>query len=297
LKTKRNEDRNTMEITAQMVSRLREATGAGMMECKKALVECDGDFERAVDLLRIRGKAGAEKRAGRAAAEGVVAVAVADGNAAMLELNSETDFVARNESFQEVAKIGAALAAMSGVDDVAALRGVTVPETVETHAGKSLGDLLDDLAARLRENIVLRRCTVMRAGAGEVIGTYVHTVTNKIGVLVKLAASSQDAKVAEVARNVAMHVAASKPQYLNRGSVPAEVLERERQVLAEKTRNEGKPEAAIPKIVEGRLNKFYEETCLEDQPYVRDPSVKVGALLKDAGAKAIEFRMYVVGQD
>lgn len=286
-----------MEITAQMVSRLREATGAGMMECKKALVECDGDFEKAVDLLRIRGKAGAEKRAGRAAAEGVVAVAVADGCAAMLELNSETDFVARNESFQEVAKIAAALAASSGVEDVSALRSVKVPETAETHAGKNLGDLLDDLAARLRENIVLRRCTVMRAGTAEVIGTYLHTVTNKIGVLVKLAANEQDPSVSELARNVAMHVAASKPQYLNRESVPPEVLERERQVLAEKTRNEGKPEAAIPKIVEGRLNKFYEETCLEDQPYVRDPSVKVGALLKDAGAKAVDFRMFVVGQD
>lgn len=286
-----------MEITAQMVSRLREQTGAGMMECKKALVECGGDFDKAVDLLRIRGKAGAEKRAGRTAADGVVAVAELGNRAAMVELNSETDFVARNEAFQQAAAAAALVAASEGTADLDALRAATVPEAGGSLQGKQLADVLDDVAARFKENIVLRRCAIMEAKPGEVLGTYVHRVTNKIAVLVKLSAETPSDTVAELARNVAMHIAASKPLYVDRTSIPEDVVEHERQVLAEKTRLEGKPEAAIPKIVEGRLGKFYEQVCVVDQPYVRDPSTTVGALLKAAGAGITEFRMFVVGQD
>lgn len=286
-----------MNITAQMVSKLREQTGAGMMECKKALIECDGDFEKAVDLLRVRGKASAEKRAGRAAAEGVVAVYVSGDKAAMVELNSETDFVARNQEFRDAAAVAAVTAAASGTADVNALADAVTPAEAGPLAGKKVQEILHDLGARMRENIVLRRAAVMRAGPGEMVSGYAHTVTNKIGVLVRLTGDASNATHAEAARNVAMHIAASKPMCVSRDEVPADVLERERQVLTEKTRAENKPEAAIPKIVEGRLGKFYEQVCLLDQPYVRDPSVKVGQMLKDAGLTVLAFDMFVVGQE
>lgn len=286
-----------MQITAQMVSQLRERTGAGMMECKKALVECDGDLEKAVDLLRVRGKAGAEKRAGRTAAEGVVATAATDAVAAMVELNSETDFVARNDEFRVAAQVAAVTAAVLGNDDVETLRAAVVPDQAGPHAGRTLSDVLDDLAARMRENIVFRRAAVLKARDGELVGCYTHTVTNKIAVLVRLKGDASNADHAALARNVAMHIAASKPAYVRREDIPPDVLEHERQVLAERTRAEGKPEAAIPKIVDGRMGKFYEQVCLIDQPFVRDPSQTVGALLKAAGADVLAFRMFVVGQE
>lgn len=286
-----------MNITAQMVSKLREQTGAGMMECKRALVECEGDFEKAIDLLRVRGKAGAEKRAGRAAAEGVVAACVENGVAAMVELNSETDFVARNPEFRQTAEIAAAIACTDGIEDVESLRNASVPESLGAHAGRQLSELLDDLTSRMRENIVLRRCAVLRSGTGEMVSAYVHTVTNKIAVLVLLRGDSSNPDHVSLARNIAMHIAASKPPYVRREEVPADVLDHERQVLAEKTRAEGKPEAAIPKIVEGRLGKFYEQVCLVDQPYVREPSQRVDALLKAVGVDVVAFRMFVVGQE
>jgi elongation factor Ts len=144
---------------------------------------------------------------------------------------------------------------------------------------------------------VLRRCAVVRAGTGELVNAYVHTVTNKIAVLVRLRGSADDPDHVSAARNVAMHIAASKPEFVCRADVPAGTLERERQVLAEKTRAEGKPETALPKIVEGRLGRFYEQTCAVEQPYVRDPSVKVGEMLRRAGVELLEYRLYVVGQE
>ncbi len=280
-----------MEITAAMVSKLRDQTGAGMMECKRALVECSGDLEKAVDLLRVRGKAGAEKRAGRAAADGVVAAAISGQTAAMVELNSETDFVARNEAFRALAASAAEASASAGVGDVTALLAVRLP------AGDALQHALDGVVARLRENIVLRRCALVQAGDGELVNMYVHTVTHKIAVLVRMRGAPDNPDHMAAGRNVAMHIAAAKPRYVRREDVPAEVLERERQVLAEKTRAEGKPEAAIGKIVEGRLGKFYEQACALEQPYVRDPSVKVAQMLKPVGVELLEFRMYVVGQE
>jgi len=286
-----------MNIPAQLVSKLREKTGAGMMECKKALVECDGDFEKATDLLRVRGKAGAEKRAARAAAEGVATATVRGNVAAMIEINSETDFVARNDEFREAAEIAVVLAALMGIEDVEVLRQQTIPEAVGRHVGEKLGDVLEDMTSRMRENIVLRRAAVLKAEEGELVNAYIHTVTNKIAVLVKLRGDASNSDHATLARNIAMHIAASKPDYIRREDVPEEVLQRERQVLADKTRAEGKPEAAIPKIVEGRLSKFYEQVCLLDQPYVREPSQKVSAVLQDAGADVVAFRMFAVGQE
>jgi elongation factor Ts len=280
-----------MEITAQMVSRLREQTGVGMMECKKALVECDGDAEKALDLLRVRGKAGAEKRAGRAATEGVVAVAADDARAALVELCCETDFVARNDEFKQVAQTLADTAVQSAVADVDGLLNAAAPD------GTSVRALMDGLVSRLRENIMIRRCRLVAAPSEGFLATYAHKVTNKIGVVISVLGDPANDGQREAARNAAMHIAASKPQYLTRDDVPNEVLEREKQVLAEKTRLEGKPEAAIPKIVEGRVGKFYEQVCLVDQPFVRDPSKTVGQMLSEAGLKPVAFALFVVGQE
>ncbi|HSV72296.1 MAG TPA: translation elongation factor Ts [Chthonomonadales bacterium] len=275
-----------MQITAQMVSHLREQTGAGMMECKKALTEAGGDAERARDILRSKGKAGAEKRAGRTAAEGVVALASTDAATALVELNSETDFVARNEGFRALAAALAEAAASADADTPDALLA----------ARPDLRIRLDDTLAKLRENIVFRRMKRIAASPDTAVGAYVHTLTSKTAALVELGGVSGPEAI-DLARQIAMHVAAAKPRYAVRQEVPADVLERERQVLAELTRNEGKPEAAIPKIVEGRLNKFYATVCLADQPYVRDPAMKVADLLKATGATLRGFTLYVVGQE
>jgi elongation factor Ts len=280
-----------MEITAQMVSRLREQTGAGMMECKKALVECEGDVDKARDFLRAKGKAGAEKRAGRAAADGVVAACVTPEGAAMVELNSETDFVARNDDFRACAQLLAETAAGAKQGDVAAIL------SQKTAEGAPAQQKLDDVIAKLRENIVFRRAAYYPASPETIVALYLHTVTHKIGVLLEVKGDPNDEKQVEAAKGIAMHIAASKPEYVRREDVPAEVVERERQVLADLTRNEGKPEAAIPKIVEGRLGKFYERACLVDQPYVREPGKTVGQVLSEAGLEARRFTLYVVGQE
>lgn len=286
-----------MEITAQLVSRLREQTGAGLMECKKALVECEGNLEKAVDLLRVRGKAGAEKRAGRAAADGVVAAHIEGAAAAIAELNSETDFVARNDEFRAAAAAAAKVSAALVIDDPEKLLDAQIPADTEPYSGQKLRDVIDQVTARLREHIVLRRAAVLEAGPGEFVNAYVHTVTHKIAVVAQFRGDAENPDHLSVSRNTAMHIAAARPSFVRREDVPAETLERERQVLAEKTRAEGKPEAAIAKIVEGRLGKFYEQMCLLDQPYVRDPSVTVGQMLKAAGVEALAFRMFTVGQE
>ena len=280
-----------MEITAQMVSQLREQTGVGMMECKKALVECDGDLDKALDLLRVRGQAGAEKRAGRATSEGVAAVASDGKRAAIVELCCETDFVARNEEFRHVAQTLADAAAAQGISDVESLMAAQTPES------GSIRDLMDGLVSRLREHIVVRRCVVVDAQPSGFLSVYAHRVTNKIAVVLSVLGNASDEAQQEAARNAAMHIAAAKPRYLSRDEVPADVLEHERQVLAEKTRLERKPEAAIPKIVEGRLGKFYEQVCLVDQPFVRDTNKSVGQLLSEAGLKPVSFHLVIVGQE
>ncbi len=279
-----------MEITAQMVSRLREQTGVGMMECKKALVECDGDIAKALDLLRVRGQAGAEKRAGRATREGVVAVATKSNRAALVELCCETDFVARNDEFRQVAQTLAEIAADQGIGDVETLMQASAD-------GGTVRSLMEGLVSRLRENILVRRCDVVQAQPEGFVTVYAHRVTNKIASVLSVLGDETNASHQEAARNAAMHIAAAKPTYLTRDDVPADVLQHEREVLAEKTRLEGKPEAAVPKIVEGRIGKFYEQVCLVDQPFVRDTTKTVGKMLAEAGLTPVTFRLFVVGQE
>ena len=280
-----------MQITAQMVSQLREQTGAGMMECKKALTEADGDIETARDILRAKGQAGAAKRAGRAAADGVVAVQESPTAVALIEMNSETDFVARNEDFKALAHQIAGVAAKTAHS--------SVEELMDTDFGngKTVRHEVDEALAKMRENLVLRRTARYEKGPNSVIASYVHRVDNKTGVLVELSGDANNAALQELGRNIAMHVAASKPAYLKRDEVPAAEVDREREVLAEKTRNEGKPEAAIPKIVEGRLGKFFETLCLVEQPYVREPSKKIGQLAQEAGSEVKRFTLFLVGQE
>lgn len=262
-----------------------------MMECKKALVEADGDLDRARDILRVRGQAGAAKRSGRAATDGVVATALGEHGMALVELNSETDFVARNDAFRQLARDLATAAAQHGAG--------TTEEVLRTPFGdgRAARQHLDDLVSKLRENILFRRVALYEKGQQSVLASYVHTVTHKIGAMVELEGDPESEAQQALARNIAMHIAAVKPEYLRREDVPAADVERERAVLTERTRAEGKPEAALPKIVEGRLGKFYEGVCLVEQPYVREPAHKVGQLLSQAGAQARRFALFVVGQE
>lgn len=280
-----------MQINAKMVSELREQTGAGMMECKKALTEADGDIEKARDILRARGKAGVEKRAGRAAADGLVATAVSEKGVALVELNSETDFVARNEEFRSLANELAELAAKTGITETTALLEQTLPD------GETAGRRLDDVLTKLRENIIFRRIAFYPNESDNVIASYIHKVTNKIGVLVVLKGDPANQALVDIARDIAMHVAANKPEFASSMDIPASVVEREKAVLAEKTRNEGKPEASIAKIVEGRIGKYFEQVCLLEQPFVKDPSKKVHQLISEAGAEFKAFSLFVVGQE
>lgn len=278
------------QITAQMVAQLREHTGAGMMDAKKALVEADGDMERARDILRAKGQASAAKRSERAAADGVVTVAKGPAAWTMIELNSETDFVARNQEFRALADEIAQTHTHHPDEDVASLMNITTP------GGHTIRQRLDDALAKMRENLVLRRAVSFQIKPDSVMGEYIHRVDNKTGVLVELAGDPANPAHHELAKNIAMHIAASKPEYLSRDDVPSDSVEREKQVLAELTRNEGKPEAAIPKIVEGRIGKYYERVALLDQPFVKDQSKKISQLAHEAGAQVRRFALFLVGQ-
>ncbi len=280
-----------MQVTAQMVSQLREQTGAGLMECKKALTEADCDIERARDILRAKGQAGAAKRAERAAADGVVAVSESPAAWSLIELNSETDFVARNDEFKALAKEIAAAAAHHPHDDAASLMDLKLTD------GHTIRAKLDEALAKMRENLVLRRTARFAASPDSVFASYVHAVDNKTGVLVELKGDPSNEAQKTVGKNIAMHIAFTKPKYLRREEVPSEAIEREKAVLTELTRNEGKPEAALPKIVEGRLGKFFESVCLLDQPYVRDQSKKIPQLAAESGAEVRRFALFVVGQE
>jgi len=286
-----------MSITAAMVKELREKSGAGMMDCKTALTETSGDMEAAIDWLRTKGLAKAAKKAGRVAAEGLVGVA-ADGNkAAVIELNSETDFVARNEGFQElVTKIAqAALATDGSVEAVAAA----------DLGGKPVSDAITDAIATIGENMTLRRSAALSAGEG-IVSTYVHgAVTEglgKIGVLVALESSGDKDKLNALGRQIAMHVAATSPLALNTAELDLAVVEREKAVFSEQARESGKPENIIEKMVEGRLRKFYEEVTLEKQAFVINPDQTVEqaveALAKElgTGVKLSGFVRFALGE-
>ena len=279
------------EIPAVLVKALRERTGAGMMDCKKALVETQGDSEAAVDWLRKQGLASAAKKAGRVAAQGLVGVAVTDRGAAVIEVNSETDFVARNTAFQDAVSAIAALALDTG-DGLDALESASYPGDQGTVA-----DALSQLAAIVGENLQLRRTARLSVEQG-IVATYVHGVVapnlGRIGVLAALESTGDAKKLSALGKGIAMHVAAARPEALTIDDVDAAALERERAVLAEQARKSGKPEDIIEKMVEGRLRKYYGEVVLLEQVYVVDGKSKISDLV-DAAARDIGAPVRIAG--
>ncbi len=279
------------EITAALVKELREKTGAGMMDCKKALTEAGGDMEAAVDWLRKKGLAAAAKKAGRTAAEGLVGVVAKGNRGAVVEINAETDFVARNEIFQGFVRSVAGLA-LQADSDLDALQAMPYGD-----GGRSVAEELTHLVATIGENMAVRRVQTFAVDLG-VVCAYVHNQVadglGKIGVLVALGSSGDPEKLQTLGRQLAMHIAAANPQSVDRDGVDASVLERERDVLADQARASGKPEDIVQKMVEGRLRKFYEEVTLLEQTYVIDGESKVGKAI-EAYAKEIGAPIAVAG--
>ena len=271
-----------MSITASLVKELRERTGAGMMECKKALVETDGDLDAAIEHLRKSGLAKADKKAGRVAAEGAVIAAGNEGNAVLVEINCETDFVAKDENFVGFANRVAELALDTGHDTVEALSGTEFAD------GDSVEDRRQQLVAKLGENIQIRRIAHMTIDGGT-IGHYIHG--GRIGVLVGLTGGNDD-----LARDIAMHVAALNPQYIDENAVPADVLEQEKAILKAQAEDSGKPAEIIEKMITGRLRKHLAEITLVGQPFVKDGDQTVGKLLKSAGAEVVGMVRLEVGE-
>ncbi|MEM6383666.1 MAG: translation elongation factor Ts [Pseudomonadota bacterium] len=270
-------------ITAAAVKQLRETTGAGMMDCKAALVETDGDMEAAIDYLRTKGLARAAKKASRVAAEGLIGIAEGDKSAAMIELNSETDFVARNEQFQGL--VGATAATALGTsDDVAQILAANLAGT-----DKSVEDTIKDTVATIGENMSLRRAARLSVGEG-VVASYVHSAIapglGKIGVLVAVESSGSAEALQTIGKQVAMHVAATSPLSLSVDDMDPAVVERERHVFSEQARESGKPDNIIEKMVEGRIRKFFEESVLLNQSFIMNPDVTVAQAIKDAEAEA-----------
>jgi len=274
-----------MAITAQLVKELREKTGAGMMDCKKALVETNGDIDAAVDFLREKGLSSAAKKADRIAAEGTTYILSEGNEAVILEVNAETDFVAKNEKFQVL------------VAELAQLILANKPESVEaalelTNAdGVKVVDLISTAVATIGEKINLRRFEVKTKTEADAFGSYLH-MGGRIGVLVVLEGSTDES----AAKDVAMHIAAINPQYVSRDEVSEEVVDRERKVLTEQALNEGKPENIVAKMVEGRLGKFFEDVCLLDQTFVKNSDQKVRDFVKTTGGNITSFVRFAVGE-
>ena len=273
-------------ITAQMVKELRERTGAGMMDCKKALQEAEGNMEKAVDLLREKGLSKAAKKAGRVAAEGLVAIEMNDDNtvASMVEVNSETDFVAKNEDFKVFVKDAACMALATDKEDIASLLGETHKE------GITLQEVLNNRVAKIGEKLDFRRFAKVVTN-GQVAG-YIHG-GGKIGVLVEMETEARDAKVLELGKDVAMQVAAMNPKYVSRDEVDAEYIAHETEVLTQQALNEGKPANIVEKMVKGRLEKELKEVCLLEQTFVKNPDITVKQLVADV-AKAVGSDIKVV---
>jgi elongation factor Ts len=270
------------EISAQDIAALRKQTGAGMLDCKRALEETDGDIEAAKDWLRTQGLAGAAKRSGRAAEDGAVDVIVDNGVGAAVELNCETDFVAKGADFRDLVAALTELVVEHGDADLES----------RPYDGGTVGDVVKQLGAKLGENVGLGRVARVESADGIVDG-YKHIQNDRgtIGVLVEVGGvDPSDARAREVAHDVALHIASAAPRYVTRDEVPADVVEKERGLLEELTRNEGKPEQAIPKIVEGRLNGFYKSAVLVEQPFIREPKTTVGKLLGELGKDAVVRR-------
>ena len=286
-------------ITAAMVKELRETTSAGMLDCKKALTETNGDMEQAIDWLRKKGLASAAKKASRIAAEGLVAVAVEGNKGAVVEVNSETDFVAKNDIFQEYVA-DAAIVALRSHGDVCEMKSFNCPK-----CGKTFEERLTDMIAKIGENMNLRRAKLVEVNDG-VVASYIHNAAcpnvGKIGVLVALESKGDKAKLAELGKHIAMHIAASQPQFLNIVSVDPAAVEHEKSIFAEQAKASGKPENIIEKMVEGRVRKYYDEVVLEEQAYIMDPDKKVKAVIADVAKelgtdiKLTEYAYFKLGE-
>jgi elongation factor Ts len=269
------------QITAAMVKELREKTGVGMMDCKKALAENDGDIEKAIEFLRKKGLSAAEKKASRVAAEGAVVDYVGDGFALIAEVNSETDFVAKNDEFKAFAANVAKLIADNKPADLDALMAV------EVEAGKTMKDYINETTAKIGEKITVRRFSIIE---GSNVATYIH-MGGKIGVVVSL-----DGGDAALAKDICLHIAATNPKYKDSSSVDPEFIKKEEEIFAAKLREQGKPEKIIPNIIKGQVAKLLKEVCLMNQAFVKDPDVTIEKLLNDKGATLKEYTRFQLGE-
>lgn len=272
-------------ISAKLVKELRKKTGAGMMDCKKALTETDGDIDKAIDYLREKGIAKAAKKADRIAAEGLVHVETKGNDAVIVEINSETDFVARNEGFQELVKEIANQILDTKAETVEALMETTLPN------GKSVDERIKEAISTIGEKLSVRRFAIRTKTDNDAFGAYLH-MGGRIGVLTVVEGSTDE----EAARDVAMHIAAINPKYVSSEQVSEEEINHEREVLKQQALNEGKPENIVEKMVEGRLRKYLQEICAVDQDFVKKPDVTVEAFLKTKGGKLVDFVRYEVGE-
>ncbi len=281
------------EITAALVKDLREKTGAGMMDCKRALTETNGDVEAAVDWLRQKGLAAAAKKSGRVAADGLVGIASTPGRAAMVEVNAETDFVARNDQFQAFVEAVANVALHVG-EDLDAIKAAQFPNSAVT-----VGEQLTELIAKIGENMTIRRARVLSSPNG-VVATYVHAALRpglgKIGVLVAIDGTGEMSALETLGRQVGMHIAASRPEALDITGVDSAALEREKAVLIAQARESNRPENIIEKMVEGRIRKYYEEVVLLEQVWVHDGESRVKAVLAKSGIKLLGFARFLLGE-
>ena len=288
------------EVTASLVKELRDKTGAGMMDCKNALVETNGNIEESIDWLRKKGISGAEKKSARVAADGVIAVSINTDAAALVEINSETDFVSRNPDFQKFAK---------NISEIALLHGQTIDELKKAKyldSGKSVEEALTDLIGLIGENIVLRRSSILKNTNNNIFSSYIHGQVNeglgKIGVILSLESNIANDKIENLGKQIAMHIAASKPMAISSDDVDPEVIERERSILVEQAKDSGKPDNIIEKMVDGRISKFFSEITLLDQTWVIDGESKVSKIIqdleKDLSCNILikDFKYFVLGE-
>ena len=277
-------------VTAALVKELRERTGAGMMDCKKALVECDGDMDKAIDFLREKGLAAAAKKAGRIAAEGMVDAFVDDnGVGVVVEVNCETDFVANTDRFKALCRDFAKHIAASAPADVEEL----LAQPFYADSSKTVNDLIGEATASIGEKISLRRFERFVPKAG-MVDTYVH-LGGKIGVMVELECADISDEVKTMSHDITLHIAAAKPQFVRREEVPSANLEKEREILTQQALNEGKPAKIVERMVEGRINKYYQEVCLLEQPFVKDPDITVAKML-NGKATVVRFVRFERGE-
>ena len=288
------------EVTASLVKELRDKTGAGMMDCKNALVETNGNIEESIDWLRKKGISGAEKKSARVAADGVIAVSINTDAAALVEINSETDFVSRNPDFQKFAK---------NISEIALINGQTIEELKKAKyldSDKSVEEALTDLIGLIGENIVLRRSSILMNTNNNIFSSYIHGQVNdglgKIGVILSLESNIASDKIENLGKQIAMHIAASKPMAISSDDVDPEVIERERSILIEQAKDSGKPDNIIEKMVDGRISKFFSEITLLDQTWVIDGESKVSKIIKDlekdlsCNILIKDFKYFVLGE-